>query len=148
MAERALIVEHARLRFFPADDLILSHGQVNAALFLMVEGEAWVERPEVTNVPVITIEPGDVFGEMSFLDDARVSADVRAYTSCEVLQLDRPQLGPLFEARPDLAARIYRNLAVELRNRLVRTAELLGHYADLNELLAKNPKAGSFLGYA
>lgn len=142
-----ILIEMATLRAFSEDETILTLGQTNASLFVILEGEVLVERTEETNIPVITLETGDVFGEMSFIDDATVTADVRAYNECKVLEMSGARLSQLFQARTDLAAQVYRNLAIELRNRLSRTAQLMRHYAELNELLSEDPDSGSLFGY-
>ncbi len=60
------------------------------------------------------IGPGEICGEMSFLEDAVASANVTAHQDVEAYHLDRATLESLFELFPHLASRFYRSLATNL----------------------------------
>ena len=82
----------------------------------MVKGTARVQIPSQSASP--EIGPGEICGEMSFLDDVPASADVVAHEDVEAYYLDRPTLEGLFELFPHLASRFYRSLATNLSHRL------------------------------
>ena len=51
---------------------------------------------------------GDIFGEMSFVQNLRASADVVATTDVTVLTLTDAIINELFKERPGLAAGLYK----------------------------------------
>ena len=94
------------------------------ALFVLLAGKAEVRRADGT--VVATLVSGDIFGEMSFIQNVRASADVIATTNVTVLTLTKPVIDELFKERPGLAAVLYRSLAAELAQKL-RAASGLPH---------------------
>jgi CRP-like cAMP-binding protein len=64
------------------------------------------------------IYPGEVCGEISFIDELPATADVIAQGPVETYYLDRPTLQSLFELFPHLGSRFYRSLASCLSRRL------------------------------
>ena len=71
-----------------------------------------------------SLGPGDVIGEMSFIDGARRSATVRTAEASEFLVLSRENFAKVQKARPDIAAAVFRNLAAIVAARLRTTNEL------------------------
>jgi CRP-like cAMP-binding protein len=68
--------------------------------------------------------PGDVIGEMSFIDGARRSATARTTESSEFLVLSRQSFAKVQRDRPDIAAGFFRNMAAIVASRLRTTNEL------------------------
>jgi len=68
--------------------------------------------------------PGDVIGEMSFIDGARRSATARTTESSEFLVLSRASFAKVQTERPDIAAAFFRNMAAIVATRLRTTNEL------------------------
>jgi len=81
-----------------------------------LKGTARVQIPSQPASP--EIGPGEICGEMSFLEDAVASANVIAQQDVEAYHLDRPTLENLFELFPHLASRFYRSLATNLSRRI------------------------------
>jgi CRP-like cAMP-binding protein len=73
------------------------------------------------------IGPGEVCGEISFIDELPATANVVAQGAVEAYYLDRPTLQSLFELFPHLGSRFYRSLASSLSRRL---RELIGPGSD------------------
>ena len=70
---------------------------------------------------VITrIGPGEVCGEMAYLEAAEASVTVIAKEEIEAVAIQWSVLDNLFELYPHLASRFYRSLAVTLSRRLRR----------------------------
>jgi len=111
-----LIVDKARRVSFKTGDKIVRRGEKTNGVHLILEGTAFVELPAQVRFPAIG--PGEVCGEMSFLDELPASANVVADEPVEALFLDRPTLSSLFELFPHLGSRFYRSLAVSLSHRL------------------------------
>src|SRR5437660_11734867 len=68
--------------------------------------------------------PGDVIGEMSFIDGARRSATARTTEASEFLVLSRQSFARVQRERPDIAAGFFRNMAGIVASRLRPTNEL------------------------
>src|SRR5258707_7285717 len=68
--------------------------------------------------------PGDVIGEMSFIDGARRSASARTTESSEFLVLSRQSFAKVQKERPEIAAAFFRNMAAIVAARLRTTNEL------------------------
>jgi CRP-like cAMP-binding protein len=75
-----------------------------------------VQIPSQTASP--EIGPGEICGEMSFLEDTTANVSVIANQDVEAFHLDRATLERLFELFPHLASRFYQSLAVNLSRRL------------------------------
>ena len=68
--------------------------------------------------------PGDVIGEMSFIDQSRRSAGARTTEPSEFLVLTRSAFQRVQVERPEVAAGFYRNLASIVATRLRTTNEM------------------------
>ena len=104
----------------PSGTKLLQVGDRAYALFVLLAGNAEVRRGD--GVVLAQLVSGDIFGEMSFIQGARASADVVATTDVTVLTLTDAVINELFKERPGLAAGLYRSLAAELAKRLRATS--------------------------
>jgi CRP-like cAMP-binding protein len=117
----ALVVDKASHVRFKKGDVMVQRGKPVNGVYLLLKGTARVQIPSQTTAR--SIAPGEICGEMSFLEDAPASASVVANEDVEAYHLDRPTLQSLFDLFPHLASRFYRSLAVNLSRRL---RELVG----------------------
>ncbi len=97
-------------------EVLVQKGQETNGIYLLFKGTARVKIPPQPTVP--TIGPGEICGEMSFLEEAPASTTVVAEQDVDAYFLDRPTLESLFELFPHLASRFYRSLARNLSHRL------------------------------
>ena len=104
----------------PSGAKLLQAGDRAYALFVLLAGTAEVRRRD--GVVLAQLVSGDIFGEMSFIQGARASADVVATADVTVLTLTGAVINELFKERPGLAAGLYRSLAAELAQRLRATS--------------------------
>jgi CRP-like cAMP-binding protein len=111
-----LVADKASRVNFRKGQTLVHRGRKSNGVYLLVKGKARVQIPAHATSP--EIGPGEVCGEMSFLDDVPASADVIAQQDIEAYHLDRPTLESLFELFPHLASRFYRSLATNLSHRL------------------------------
>lgn len=110
-----LLADKASRVQFKKGDFLVRKGKVSNGVYLLLKGTAKVQL--LSQVPRI-IGPGEICGDMSFLEDAAASANVVADESLETYHLDRPTLQSLFELFPHLGSRFYRSLATNLSRRL------------------------------
>ena len=145
--ELSLVVAGAQRRSVPAGHVFITMGSTNEALFVVLAGSVDVTRPGVdADVSLASLEAGSVFGEMTFLDGSRAAATVTASEETEVMELRSEHLQEIFSQNSELAVKLWRNLALELRRRLIRTDELVDYYADLTQVLRDNPDSAGLLG--
>jgi hypothetical protein len=121
----ALVVDKASRVQFKQGAILIQKGKRANGVYLLLKGSARVVIPSQASR---TLGPGEICGEMSFLEDAAASASVIAEADVEAYHLDRPTLQSLFELFPHLASRFYRSLAMNLSRRL---RELIGPSSDL-----------------
>jgi len=112
----ALVADKARRVHFKKGQALVLTGKRGNGVYLLLKGSARVQIPPQPTVP--TIGPGEICGEMSFLEEAPASTTVVAEEEVEAFHLDRPTLEGLFELFPHLASRFYRSLARNLSRRL------------------------------
>jgi CRP-like cAMP-binding protein len=111
-----LIADKAvRMTFKPGQSIVHS-GKRTHGVYLLLKGTVRVQLSAGEALP--TIGPGEICGEMSYLDEQPASASVVAQEPVEAYFLDRPTLQSLFELFPHLASRFYRSLATNLSRRL------------------------------
>ena len=116
-----LIVDRAKRTAFKKGEVLVEAGKQNKTVYLLVKGSARVEAS--TKAFIAQLEPGEVCGEMAFLESGVASASVTAAENLEVCAIDWSALSDLFELYPHLGSRFYRSLAVNLSRRM---RELLG----------------------
>ena len=103
-----IFVEHTE-----GDELFgILAGEVSISLELASEDDA---------MPLVTLRAGDVFGELSVVDESPRSATARALTDCLVLVIRKKAFDALMEADHDLGFKVMRNLA-RLVSQRVRSA--------------------------
>jgi CRP-like cAMP-binding protein len=112
----ALVADKAIRVTFKKGDVLVQRNKKSNGVYLLLKGTARVQIP--SQATVRAIGPGEICGEMSFLEDAAASASVIAEEDVDVYHLDRPALENLFELFPHLASRFYHSLATNLSKRL------------------------------
>jgi extracellular factor (EF) 3-hydroxypalmitic acid methyl ester biosynthesis protein len=112
----SLIADKAVRMTFKQGESIVQKGKRTNGIYLLLKGTIRVQIPTWKTLP--QIGPGEIFGEMSYLEELPASASVVAHEAVEAYFLDRPTLQSLFELFPHLASRFYRSLATNLSRRL------------------------------
>lgn len=118
----ALVADKASRMEFKPGERIVHHGRRTHGVYLLLKGSATVEFSSAAKT--LEVHPGEVCGEISFLDELPATANVTAKEAVEAYYLDRPTLQSLFELFPHLGSRFYRSLACILSRRL---RELIGN---------------------
>ena len=120
----ALLRSKSRRLSFNKGGLIIPINTRPTALFIMQKGSATVEVTRGTIIARLT--PGDICGEMAFVENTVASASViAAEPETEVEALDLPEVSAIFSSYPHLEARFYKSLALVLSQRLRKTSSEL-----------------------
>ncbi|WP_437202646.1 cyclic nucleotide-binding domain-containing protein [Planctomicrobium sp. SH664] len=133
--ELRAFTERSQMEGFTPGHEILTEGNLYQGIWVLLEGTCEVvKRGPHRDSRLAVLEPGAVFGEMSFLQASTHSASVRAVDRVETLRLMRGQYDKLVEACPSAAMKIAANLVRILSDRLRRmdewTCELVEHECD------------------
>ncbi len=118
--EARKVVLLGQIRAAAPGELVIRKGDRGTEMYLLVTGRAKVadHSTDGTETVLTVLEPGDVFGEMGLVSGEVRSADVAAETPVEVLRLDAEALERLRRRFPYTSAKIFRNLAYVLSDRL------------------------------
>jgi CRP/FNR family cyclic AMP-dependent transcriptional regulator len=111
-----LLVDRSKRTSFGKGDFLLQQGKQTKTVYLLITGQARVETP--SKVLIAQIGPGEVCGEMAFLESGVASASVIAERDLEACAVEWASLLDLFELFPHMGSRFYRSLAVSLSRRL------------------------------
>jgi CRP-like cAMP-binding protein len=105
-----LLLEHTETRLFRAGQTVLTEGERDRALYLLVDGR--LQAPSGPVAPVST------FGEVAFLDGRPRAVTVTATTDAEVLRLGHEAFLALSARRPDLGRAVLSDVSAILAARL------------------------------
>jgi len=99
-----LLVPEVRFVRFGPGDVILNQGDEGSTLYQVIRGqiEVLVSSAGKPFVSVAVVGEGTILGEMSLLTDEPRSASLRAVRECMLLEVERRDLQPIFQAHPEL----------------------------------------------
>src|SRR5580698_8746080 len=106
---------------------IFQYGDPGDKLFIILEGKVRISR-EVSGMgeeALAVLGPGEVFGEMSLLDESSRSADARVHDRCRLLVITKEAFDDLLFLHKDLAFEVLWNCVRILSARLRETNEKL-----------------------
>ena len=116
---------------------IIEQDSLGSALYIIKEGKAAVRRRDPVSGEtreLAVLGTGELFGEMSLIEDQLVSADVVALSQVELLVLPRKSFESMLSSNPTLAAKIYRTFCKSLTDKLrkanTRLAEATNKVSD------------------
>lgn len=110
-----LIIDRAKQLTFKNNEVLIRQGKPLDLIYLIASGKVSVSA---SGTLLAQLGPGQVCGEMAFLESGLASATATAEEDVAAYALDWKQLIDLFELFPHLASRFYRSLAVNLSRRL------------------------------
>lgn len=106
---------------------LFQYGEPGDKLFIILEGKVRISR-EVAGMgeeALAVLGPGEVFGEMSLLDESPRSADARVHERCRALVITKESFDDLLFLHKDLAYEVLWNCVRILSMRLRETNEKL-----------------------
>jgi CRP-like cAMP-binding protein len=118
------LATHGRVRHVSRDTPIIQQGRPFEALMVLLEGQLSVR---LGDQQIAVLYPGEVLGEISFVDARPPLASVVASQDSHVLVIDRGTLTAQLDRDSGFAARFYRGLALFLASRLRATTSHLGY---------------------
>lgn len=122
-----------RVRELAQGEVLVREGETDDHLYVVVSGSLGVVKAAGTDneITLNVMRPGDVVGELSFLDSATRFASLVAMGETRVLSLSRGDLEALLDRDPHLVYRIMRaivRIVHDIQRRLsMQTAELTNY---------------------
>lgn len=121
------LLASSQIKTIAANRVLVREDDPSETIFFVADGlfEVYVFAGSGTNLKVGQLGPGDVIGEMSWLDRRPVSASVRAIETSSVIALPTQVLEARLAANPGFAARFFRGIATLTVERLRKTTSAL-----------------------
>jgi CRP-like cAMP-binding protein len=110
-----LIIDRAEKLIFKKGEVLIEQGKQLNVVYIIASGKVSITA---SGSFLAQVGPGQVCGEMAFLESGLASATATAEENVEAYALQWKQLIDLFELFPHLASRFYRSVAINLSRRL------------------------------
>jgi len=121
------IARHAARVALGPGEVLIRQGQSIEYLYILMEGQLSVRIGKEANHEIANLLPGEVVGEISFVDNRKPTASVVALRNSRLLALNKSSLTLKLNRDPGFASRFYRAIAVFLADRLFTTTSRLGY---------------------
>ncbi|HEX7277081.1 MAG TPA: cyclic nucleotide-binding domain-containing protein [Acidimicrobiales bacterium] len=109
------IIAHGAKRALEPGEILITQGRHVDAMSIVLEGMLTVE---VDSRQIAQRGPGEILGEMSFVDGSPPSATVRASERSVLLSIPRAAVSAHLQLDTAFAARFYRSIAMVLSARI------------------------------
>lgn len=122
--ERQRLVNEGTVTSFASGDVIISEGSTVDTLMFIKSGNIRVTRAFLDSLNAEfagPLGPGEVVGEMSFMDGHGASASLIADGQTEILAIPRDALFKMINGDSSFAARFYESLFLDLARKLRST---------------------------
>lgn len=111
---------------YDVGESVFAYGSAGADIFVVERGEVSVQRrTSYGRFRLSTLAPGEMFGEMNFVDESERSGDAVAAVPTQLLRLDAEVIHRLVDETPELGVYLYWILWHSLARKLRSTNELL-----------------------
>lgn len=115
------------IRDLAAGASVFQEGDAGSELYFLLSGRLsiYLTRGGQLGTRVVTFLPGNTFGDVAFIDGRPRTASAVCDVQCRVLMLSRQGLDRLALDAPDVVARIFASLALDIAGRLRSTDQML-----------------------
>lgn len=115
-----LLASIAERKSFPKGGSIYCEGDEDSSLFVLASGAVRIDK--IVNFDqqqtLDRLQPGDFFGEVSFVLGGEHCASAQALQETEIVQIRRTEFDKLARRHPDVGYRVIVRMAVQLAERL------------------------------
>jgi len=103
------------MRVYPKNTMIFSESQSGPDMFIIQDGQVKISKVVNGNeVTLAMLKKGDMFGEMSLLENKARSASAIAHEQCRLMVVNRQNFDQMVATQPQLIARLTTMLADRL----------------------------------
>ena len=128
---------HAITRKMKKSTVVFRKGDIGTSLYAVCAGAVRISSPSEQGKDAIfnLIVPGEIFGEIAFLDGGQRTADAVAIESGELLVIERRDFFPVLADHPDVAMKLIEILCERLRKTSEQVEDIV--FLGLPNRLAK-----------
>jgi len=121
--ELSQLAQICKMVSYPAGKTICSEGECGSEIFVLAEGRASVlaKRTGEKRSKIGTIGQGEIFGEMSIIEDKPRVADLVTDVTSKLVVIDRFELENLMNKNSHLGKMVMKNMAQGLSRKLRRS---------------------------
>lgn len=109
-----------------ANEVLITQGEEVENLYIVLAGQFSVVNRYRPDEEIARVGPGEVLGEMSFIDARLPEASVLAVEDSEVYHISRKLVKMKMDVDPGFASRFYMAMSMFLSSRLRNTMSILG----------------------
>lgn len=122
--ERRKAVVISEMHEFEAGERLIEQDTYGRSMYLILAGEAEVvRRDDGSSRQLAVLEPGQVFGEVGYIQPIKRTADVQALTKVTALRFDYERMAKDLRFFPNIVAKLNSNISAILGNRLAEMVE-------------------------
>ncbi|MCG6551826.1 MAG: cyclic nucleotide-binding domain-containing protein [Candidatus Magnetominusculus sp. LBB02] len=135
-ADKGLLSSLFEKKSYGMNDVIYNEGEKGGTLYFLMKGKVRICRltQDGDVLPYASVNEGESFGLMSFIDGTDHTAMTVADKDSEVFKIEKADFEKLFTANPALTAKLYRNIGVQLCE-IIR--DMNKQYMDLTSYMFK-----------
>ncbi len=89
------LLEDCPVRELKEGTVLIHAGKPNRLLYLVLSGRLRIHIENLDLEPIAILEPGEIAGELSLIDNQVTSASVVAHEDCRLLELDEKTMWTL-----------------------------------------------------
>jgi len=117
--------------------VIFRKGDIGSKLYAVRTGAVRISAPSEEGKDAIfnLVVPGELFGEIAFLDGGQRTADAVAIGNCELMVIERRDFIPLIRDNPEVAIRLIKILCARIRKTSEQVEDIV--FLGLPNRLAK-----------
>jgi RimJ/RimL family protein N-acetyltransferase len=121
--ELSQLAQICRMASYPAGETICSEGECGSEIFVLAEGKASVmaKKTGTKRSKIGTIHQGEIFGEMSIIEELPRVADLVTDEDSKLVVIDRFELENLMNKNSHLGKVVMQNMAKGLSRKLRRS---------------------------
>ncbi|MDY6854890.1 MAG: cyclic nucleotide-binding domain-containing protein [Thermodesulfobacteriota bacterium] len=115
------------------NQILMREGKGRGSLNIIFSGQVKVVKAvtEKSAKTIAVLEDGDIFGEMSFIDDSPPSASIVAVENSRILEIDRIAFSKMMEKDKDLAMKIMTRILQVCSTRVRHLSEQIVYMGKL-----------------
>ncbi len=136
-----------RVREIGPQTVVLKENEPSDGLYVIREGKVRVMKEcpiHKDSVPIIDLEPGDIFGEFSLLENIPATATVMASEKTILWWLPSEDFHALVHRETPMAFRLWRLITHNLIQKLVRTTTIIHQLYEVNRCLCEDERFREF----
>lgn len=146
--EKKIFLENLEILRFKEDEIIIKEGAKNNSLYIIKKGLVRVQKKvEGKDMILDDLKDGETIGELTFLEEGKSSATCIAVLNSEVYAIGRKEYDEFSVQYPFISTKILLAIALKLKERIVKTNELLATYFNITKNLTENEQFRRFYSF-